>query len=456
MLSKDEFFEPSSTGVVISITNDTASEIVLLSLELPPKRRIEINETLSAGRTRSFDTSIEISADALALGHTAVTLRYVSEGRELVKQCLCPVKKLNTGVSARLICALPARAVTQDERIRVEYILINTGDASIQNAMITCADGQQFGGLYVRAGDWVKAERFVTCAQALDGAVLKASAVCESAYSGQSVTVKAEMNELAIADENIRIYTAFEKNVSAGSRARLTVNIENSGNTAYSNLYLSLNGNRASGAPSSVERGGFISINAQTGPLFEDTEFILKLQGISETGDTTVYQAEPFTVNVAKEKAEDVRFAAGADPRGVLLELNNADAEISDVRFYASDGTLIRRLPGVQPNMTLSVLYETDIYEDGETLGFYALYLDSDGLEHKLESGDGRYEANADARQRRLIAELVDAVIEADKLPLYIICLSGVLFAVLLTVLIVKSKRYNAYGKAQTGDGEKR
>ena len=61
VLSKDEFFEPSSTGVVISITNDTASEIVLLSLELPPKRRIEINETLSAGRTRSFDTSIESS-----------------------------------------------------------------------------------------------------------------------------------------------------------------------------------------------------------------------------------------------------------------------------------------------------------------------------------------------------------------------------------------------------------
>ncbi|MBQ3761968.1 MAG: hypothetical protein II875_08160 [Clostridia bacterium] len=187
----DRYYGPFETLVSVRITNTLENEISLTALDVNGSALLLEERALKSGEQLLLTHEMSVTKELLDAGHFFVTLNYEytdASGRLLpsVTQTMCAVKRMEDVVSVRLLFALPDGPLGEDDSVLMSYILENTGDTDISNAVLICyPEGYMSPPAEIKAGEILTVKRRVAL-NALSDVRVKLS--CESAHSGTVYT----------------------------------------------------------------------------------------------------------------------------------------------------------------------------------------------------------------------------------------------------------------------------
>ena len=208
-----------------------------------------------------------------------------------------PVKKVTDDCAANLFIVFPDRALYAGETVPVRYELVNRGEFDLTDILLTCEDGssQSIGSLEPDGRF-----SFVVYRDIAEDTALSLTAKVHSGFSGREVLHESGPVKPVPAKENIVLNAVYDASVSAGKSARVTLNIENMGNTTLTECALKCGGVYCDcNLPYLVKPGDFITLSLKTPLLTEDSMITYTLEGKAGSGAACSFTSDPMKIKVS-------------------------------------------------------------------------------------------------------------------------------------------------------------
>ena len=447
-LEKNAFHGPDATSVRVLVSNGNPDPIGNLVLSVPGRKDVLLAETLDAGVSLEFESAVQVNSDALSLGFVSVTLRYDYQGVASLEQTLCNVRRLEDKVEARLVCALPDRALVPGETVTISYTLVNTGETDITGAVITCMpDGYVSESADIPAGERLCVERAVPY-EVL--ALVSARADCKSAVSGAPYSFEAAAEDWTELIEDLRLTVIKDESVNAGEKAHLTLQIENLGSCSYTGINAEAEGaGRFRGLPGRIGPGDFVTASLVTDVLAADTVFAVTLTALREDGERVSFSVPEVTVKVSPPNGQaKLSIEARQSDSGIAVTVQNGGERLRDIHVGAVSLGDIRVLTVLEANGKASLLWEP------EKAGEYILYARCEDLEALSAAirTEGREAEEAEGTAESFLYGLIGI----KRLPLMLFCAFSLAGALLLAALLRKGEKKAGRKSGHAKRGQKK
>lgn len=222
-----------------------------------------------------------------------------------------PVRQVTDDCAADLFVVFPDRVLYEGETVPVRYEIVNRGEFDLTGILLTCEDGssQSIDSL-------LPGERFSFVVYRVIGTdtMLSLSAKVHSGFSGKEVIRESGAVTPELAKENIKLSTVYDANVIAGNSARVTLNIENTGNTSITECVLKCDGVCCDcNLPYLIKPGDFITLSLKTPLLTEDSVISYTLEGKNGNGTSCVISTEAMDIQVTP--SEDMTEEEQGEPQ---------------------------------------------------------------------------------------------------------------------------------------------
>lgn len=296
-LENDKYHGPGKTTVYVTITNSNESNIGDIRLKAGGIDTV-LGQILEAGSTLTYEGEIQISEEAISKGFLTISILYSSEGLESLSQALCYITRLEDKVEGSLFCVPPDRALSPNEAVPVSLVFANTGYTDIKN-----------GRLFVEGKDVLQESFILSAKDSLmyelvlspeEIMALQARVECESAISGTKYSFSLSIPEFRLIDEEVLLTVAGSHQAIRGENHRLSLNIENKGNTSYRLLELDASINTSEiQLPEVLKPGDFISLPLTiTDDISSSAEIVFEFNGVRDDGVSSRFASAPFRLEL--------------------------------------------------------------------------------------------------------------------------------------------------------------